>query len=110
MRLGFNTAIVAYQALNGFIAAGGDPSDHAGLQAHMGALDNQHRVGGTPLDCANKVSDWSAVCEFTTTAFTWDGTEFVKNEFLVHDPADPNTWTNLIELLQAVQDEVPREG
>ena len=110
MRLGFNTAVMAYQVTGDFIAAGGDPSDHAGLIQFMGALDNQHRVGGTPLDCANKVADWAAICAFHFTSFTWNGDEFVKNELLDHDPADPSTWINVRDLLAAVSENVPREN
>ena len=108
MRLGFNTAVMAYQVVGDFVATGGDPSDHQALKAFMGSLDNQHRVAGTPLDCANKVSDWGAVCAFFFTSFTWNGDEFVANDFLGHDPADPSTWINVRDLLSAVASEVPR--
>ncbi len=108
MRLGFNTAVMAYQVVGDFIATGGDPSDHQALKAFMGSLDNQHRVAGTPLDCANKVPEWGAICAFHFTSFTWNGEEFVANDFLGHDPADPSTWINVRDLLAVVATEVPR--
>ncbi|MGI9596783.1 MAG: hypothetical protein ACR2QK_11520, partial [Acidimicrobiales bacterium] len=108
MRLGFNTAVMAYEVVGNFMAEGGDPSDHAALTAFMGQVDNQHRVGNNPLDCANKVDEWGAICDFKQMYFTWDGSEFVLNPDLAADPADPNTWTNVQPLLETVAVEVPR--
>ena len=110
MRLGFNTGVMAYQVLNSFIAGGGDPNDHAALIEFMSAVDNQHRVGGTPLDCANKVDDWGATCEFITLYFQWDGNEMVNYEPFGFEPSDLSTWTNIRDLLVAVQENVPRAG
>ena len=108
MRLGFNTAVMAYQVTGDFIATGGDPSDSAALLDFMGSLNNQHRVGGSPLDCANKVADWAAICDFLQVYYTWNGSEFVQLDGLPGDPFDPTTWLNVAPLLEAVQDAVPR--
>jgi len=69
---------------------------------------NQHRVGGSPLDCANKVADWAAICDFLQVYYTWNGSEFVQLDGLPGDPFDPTTWLNVAPLLEAVQDAVPR--
>ena len=74
----------------------------------MTSLDNQHRVGGTPLDCANKVDDWSAICDFNQFYLQWDGSQMVSDPALGYDPGDPTTWTNVVDLLNEVAVAVPR--
>jgi hypothetical protein len=106
MRLGFNTAVMAYQVTNTAIDKGIDPSDKAGMLEHMGSLENQHRVAGSPLDCANKVAEWSAICDFRSVIYEWNGDEFVAYDALPSDPFDPSTWTNVQPLLEQV--EAPR--
>jgi len=110
MRLGFNTAVMAYQVTNDFDASGGDIDDRAALLNYMQNLDNQHRVGGLPLDCANKVADWAAVCDFTQVYYEWDGNEFVAFDDLPSEPFDPSTWTKVQPLLEKVAQEVPRDS
>jgi hypothetical protein len=110
MRLGFNTAVMAYQVLNDFIAEGGDPNDHQALIEFMGSLENQHRVGGAPLDCANKVAEWAAICDFNQFYLQWDGTTMVADPALGYDVADPSTWDNVSELLGEVATAVPRQN
>jgi len=110
MRLGFNTAVMAYQLMNDFDASGGDIDDQAGLLNYMQNVDNQHRVGGLPLDCANKVADWAAVCDFTQVYYEWNGDEFVEFDELPSEPFDPSTWTNVQPLLEKVAQEVPRDN
>ncbi|MEM9131176.1 MAG: hypothetical protein AAF962_14865 [Actinomycetota bacterium] len=108
MRGGFSAGVLIYQVLNDFIADGGDPSDNEALIAAMTSVDNQHRLASVPLDCANKVSDWPAICDFTATFFTWDGAQFTPHPTLGADPGDISTWTNARDLMEAVQNEVPR--
>ena len=110
MRLGFNTAVMAYQLTNDFAASGGDIDDQAALLAYMQNVDNQHRVGGLPLDCANKVADWAAVCDFTQVYYEWNGDEFVAFDELSSSPFDPSTWANVQPLLETVAEEVPRSN
>jgi len=109
MRLGYNSAVMAYQLLNDFDSTGGDIDDQAALLKHMQNVDNQHRVGGLPLDCANKVQDWAAVCDFTQVYYEWNGDEFVAFDALPSEPFDPSTWTNVQPLLEKVAIDVPRE-
>ncbi len=109
MRAGFLSAVVVYQVLNDYIAGGGDPSDHAALLEFMTNLDNQHRIGGTPLDCANKVDDWAAICDFNIMYLQWDGSQMVADPALGIVPGDVSTWVNAQPLLEAVATEVPRE-
>jgi len=108
MRLGFNTGVMAYQVTNSAIEKGIDPSDNAAMLGHMGSLDNQHRVAGVPLDCANKVADWSAICDFKQVYYEWNGSEFIAFDALSSDPFDPATWTNVQPLLEKVAVDVPR--
>jgi hypothetical protein len=108
MRLGFNTAVMSYQVLNDFVAAGGDPSDHEALIEFMGALENQHRVGGAPLDCANKVDEWAAICDFRQFYLQWDGEQMVADAALGYDVGDPGTWDYSVPILETVAVEVPR--
>ena len=74
----------------------------------MTNVDQQHRIGATPLDCANKVDDWAAICDFDIMYLQWDGEQMVADPALGFEPGDPSTWVNVQELLSAVETAVPR--
>jgi hypothetical protein len=59
------------------VAAGGDPSDHATMQAALSAVTDQHIVGHPPISCGDNAPQFISVCKKSNTYTTWDGTTFV---------------------------------
>ena len=77
LRTSFAAVVFAFQVMEDVIAAGGDPTDHATLQAALLAVNDQHIVGHPPISCGDNAPQFISVCKKSNTFTTWDGTTFV---------------------------------
>ena len=71
----FNSTMTMWDVMSEVVRNGGEITSESVLDA-VGATDQRHNWANTPLDCANAVEGYRAICNTAVTATRWNGEEF----------------------------------